>query len=46
VAPGPFKGILKVVDYFGGDGAVAVIHSGAGFRERDRVEMLAAPEVK
>lgn len=44
IAPGPFKGILKVVDYFGNDGAVAVVHSGAGFRERDRVEVLSSPK--
>ncbi len=44
VAPGPFKGILKVVDYFGNDGAVAVVHSGAGFRERDRVEIISSPK--
>jgi hypothetical protein len=44
VAPGPFKGILKIVDYFGNDGAVAVVHSGAGFRERDRVEIISSPK--
>jgi hypothetical protein len=44
IAPGPFKGILKIVDYFGHDGAVAVIHSGAGFRERDRVEIISSPK--
>ncbi len=42
IAPGPFKGILKIVDYFGNDGAVAVVHSGAGFRERDRVEIISS----
>lgn len=43
MAPGRFKGILKVVDYFGADGAIAVIHSGAGFREKDRVEIYSPP---
>lgn len=43
MAPGRFKGILKVVDYFGTDGAIAIIHSGAGFREKDRVEIYSAP---
>ena len=40
IAPGQFKGLLKVVDHFGQDGSVAVIHSGGGFRERDRVELF------
>lgn len=44
MAPGRFKGILKVVDYFGADGAIAVIHSGAGFREKDRVEIYSPPQ--
>lgn len=43
LAPGPFKGLLRVVDYFGKDGAVAVIHSGAGFRPKDRVELYRPP---
>lgn len=43
MAPGRFKGILKVVDYFGMDGAIAVIHSGASFREKDRVEIYSPP---
>ncbi len=43
VAPGRFKGILKVVEFFGSDGSVAVMHSGAGFQERDRVEVYAPP---
>lgn len=43
IAPGRFKGILKVVDYFGADGAIAVIHSGAGFREKDKVEIYSPP---
>ncbi|MBX2986523.1 MAG: hypothetical protein KF802_01380 [Bdellovibrionaceae bacterium] len=36
--PGRMKGTLEVVSYFGTDGAVAVVHSGAGFKENDRVE--------
>lgn len=42
MAPGRFKGTLKVVDFFGNDGAVAVLHSGAGFREKDRVDLFRA----
>lgn len=38
-APGVLKGILRVVDFFGADGAVAVAHSGGGFAEKDRVEL-------
>jgi hypothetical protein len=38
-APGPMKGTLEVVSYFGKDGAVAVIHSGSGFKENDIVEL-------
>ncbi len=36
---GRLKGTLEVVSYFGQDGSVSVIHSGAGFRENDRVEL-------
>lgn len=36
--PGRLKGTLEVVSYFGKDGAIAVVHSGSGFRENDRVE--------
>jgi hypothetical protein len=43
MAPGRFKGILKVVDYFGNDGAVAIVHAGAGFQEKDRVEIYSPP---
>lgn len=38
-APGRIKGTLEVVSYFGTDGAISVIHSGAGFKENDRVEL-------
>ncbi len=37
--PGRLKGTLEVISYFGTDGAIAVIHSGSGFRENDRVEL-------
>lgn len=36
---GRLKGTLEVVGFFGQDGAVSVIHSGAGFKENDRVEI-------
>jgi hypothetical protein len=39
MAPGRLKGTVEVVSYFGKDGAVAVIHSGSGFQENDRVEL-------
>lgn len=37
--PGRLKGTLEVVSYFGQDGAIAVVHSGSGFRENDKVEL-------
>lgn len=37
--PGRMKGTLEVISYFGNDGAIAVIHSGSGFRENDKVEL-------
>ena len=37
--PGRMKGTLEVISYFGTDGSISVIHSGAGFRENDRVEL-------
>lgn len=36
---GRVKGTLEIVDFFGQDGAVGVIHSGAGFKENDRIEI-------
>ena len=36
---GKVKGTLEIVGFFGQDGAVSVIHSGAGFKENDRVEL-------
>ena len=44
LAPGRFKGVLKVIDHFGSDGAVAVLQSGGGIREQDRVEVFSPPE--
>ncbi len=38
-APGRLKGTVEVVSYFGKDGAIAIIHSGSGFQENDRVEL-------
>ncbi|WP_413587570.1 hypothetical protein [Bdellovibrio sp. HCB274] len=38
-APGRLKGTLEVISYFGTDGAIAIIHSGSGFKENDRVEL-------
>lgn len=37
--PGRLKGTLEVVSYFGQDGSIAIIHSGAGFKENDRIEL-------
>jgi hypothetical protein len=39
LAPGRMKGTVEVVSYFGKDGAIAVIHSGSGFKENDRIEL-------
>ncbi len=39
LAPGRFKGLLKVTQTFGPDASVAVLYTGAGFREEDRVEI-------
>jgi hypothetical protein len=38
-APGQMKGTLEVINYFGQDGAVSVVHSGSGFQENDSVEL-------
>ncbi|USN48206.1 MAG: hypothetical protein H6626_03720 [Pseudobdellovibrionaceae bacterium] len=38
-APGRMKGTIEVVSYFGQDGAIAIVHSGSGFKENDRVEL-------
>jgi hypothetical protein len=44
MAPGRLKGLLKVVDNFGPDASIAVLHSGAGFHEQDRVEPYMPPQ--
>lgn len=36
---GRSKGTLEIISYFGQDGAVSVMHSGANFKESDRVEI-------
>lgn len=36
---GQAKGTLEIVGFFGQDGAISVIHSGAGFKENDRIEI-------
>ena len=37
--PGRIKGTLEIVDYFGHDGAISILHSGAGFKENDRIQL-------
>lgn len=37
---GKSKGTLEIINYFGQDGSVGIIHSGAGFKESDRVEVF------
>lgn len=37
--PGRLKGTVEIVSYFGRDGAIAILHSGSGFRENDLVEL-------
>ena len=36
---GRVKGTLEIVGFFGQDGAISVVHSGAGFKENDRIEI-------
>jgi len=36
---GRVKGTIEIIGFFGEDGGVAVLHSGAGFKENDRVEL-------
>lgn len=38
-AEGRMKGTIEIVSYFGKDGSIGVIHSGADFRENDKVEL-------
>lgn len=37
--PGRIKGTLEVISYFGQDGSIAILHSGAQFKENDKVEL-------
>lgn len=37
--PGRMKGTIEIVSYFGKDGAIGIVHSGAGFEENDLVEI-------
>ena len=37
--PGRMKGTLEVISFYGNDGSIAIVHSGAGFKENDRVEL-------
>ena len=37
--PGRMKGTIEIVSYCGRDGAIAIVHSGSGFVENDRVEI-------
>lgn len=37
--PGRVKGTIEIVGFFGEDGSIAIIHSGGGFKENDRVSM-------
>jgi hypothetical protein len=36
---GRMKGTVEVISYFGQDGAIALVHSGAGFKENDKIEL-------
>lgn len=38
-SPGRMKGTVEIISYFGNDGAIAIIHSGANFKENDKVEL-------
>lgn len=38
-SPGRVKGVIEVISFFGEDGSIAVMNSGSGFRENDRVEL-------
>jgi hypothetical protein len=39
LAPGRMKGTVELINYYGTDGAVGIVHSGSGFKENDRVEL-------
>ncbi len=38
-AQGEIKGAIEVIDYFGPDGAIAVLHSGGQIQKGDLVQM-------
>jgi hypothetical protein len=42
LAPGRFKGYLKIIDLFGEDGAVGVVQTGGGFKEKDRLRVVSS----
>ena len=39
VSKGQVKGTLEVIDYFGPDGSVAILHSGGSVTEGDFVQL-------
>ena len=39
VSKGQVKGTLEVIDYFGADGAVTILHSGGSVTEGDFVQL-------
>jgi hypothetical protein len=39
VSQGEVKGTLEVVDYFGDDGAITILHSGGSVTEGDFVQL-------
>ena len=39
VSKGELKGTLEVIDYFGPDGAIAILHSGGSVLEGDYVTL-------
>ena len=39
VSKGTVKGTIEVIDYFGADGAVAVLHSGGSVHENDFIQL-------
>jgi len=39
VSKGEVKGTLEIIDYFGGDGTIAILHSGGSVVEGDYVQL-------
>jgi hypothetical protein len=39
VSKGDVKGTIEVIDYFGADGAIAILHSGGSVQEGDFVQL-------